>query len=73
MNIDKIKSFLRKNIGKELHFKYNSGRNQIEEFNGYICNLYNYIFTVKPLENSTSLKSFSYKDILTNYLIIIMK
>ena len=66
--ISKIKEKLEKEMGKELHFKYNGARNQIEEFNGYIENTYNYIFTIRTNE---SLKSFTYSDLLTLNLEII--
>ena len=66
--ISKIKENLEKEMGKELHFKYNGARNQIEEFNGYIENTYNYIFTIRTNE---SLKSFTYSDLLTLNLEII--
>ena len=66
--ISKIKGNLEKEMGKELHFKYNGARNQIEEFNGYIENTYNYIFTIRTNE---SLKSFTYSDLLTLNLEII--
>ena len=69
--ISKIKENLEKEIGKELHFKYNGARNQIEEFNGYIENTYNYIFTIKTIGNNESLKSFTYSDLLTLNLEII--
>ena len=66
--ISKIKENLDKVIGKELHFKYNGARNQIEEFDGYIENTYNYIFTIRTNE---SIKSFTYSDLLTLNLEII--
>ena len=65
--INKIKDNLKKNVGKELHFKYNGARNQIEEFDGYISKLYNYIFTIK-IKNNDRVKSFTYTDILINNL-----
>ena len=70
--ITKIKQDLTNKIGKELHFKYNGSRNQIEEFDGFIDNTYNYIFTIKVLDNNT-LKSFTYSDILTLNLEIFNK
>jgi uncharacterized protein Veg len=63
--ISKIKEKLENEMGKELHFKYNGARNQIEEFNGYIENTYNYIFTIKTIGDNESIKSFTYSDILT--------
>ena len=70
--ISKIKDELKKEIGKPLHFKYNGSRNQIEEFDGIIDNLYNYIFTIKII-NDSRIKSFTYSDILINNLEIIKK
>ena len=53
--------------GKEIHFKYNGSRNQIEEFDGVVENTYNSIFTIK-LSNSAEIKSFSYNDIINQSL-----
>ena len=69
--ISKIKEKLDKVKGQELHFKYNGARNQIEEFNGYIDNTYNYIFTIKTIDNNEAIKSFTYSDLLTLNLEII--
>lgn len=68
--IYKIRNDLQKKIGKKLHFRFNGARNQIEEFDGYIENTYDYIFTIKLVENNF-LKSFTYSDILTLNLEII--
>ena len=79
--ISKIKENLDKVIGKELHFKYNGARNQIEEYDGYIEKTYNYIFTISSyfLENCKT-NIFSYhknsclldkKDIFVLYTISI--
>ena len=67
--INKIKNDLKKELGKPLHFKYNGARNQIEEFDGYINQIYNFIFTIKT--NDSKIKSFTYSDILINNLEII--
>ncbi len=63
--ISKIKERLSDEIGKELHFKYNGARNQIEEFDGYIDNTYNFIFTIKTIGEKETTKSFTYSDVLT--------
>lgn len=70
--ITKIKENLEKEKGKYLHFKFNGARNQIEEFDGYIENTYNYVFTIK-LNNENRVKSFTYTDILIDNLEIINK
>lgn len=69
--ITKIKKDLQKEIGKPLHFRFNGSRNQVEEFEGYIENTYDFIFTIKTLDASKRLKSFTYSDILTLSLEII--
>lgn len=67
--IGKIKDNLKQIQGKNLHFKFNGARNQIEEFNGSIENMYNFIFTIKTEDNK--IKSFTYSDILIENLEII--
>ena len=66
--IEKIKTKLEKNKGKELEFKFNGSRNQTEKFRGIIENTYNYIFTVKLVDNNNQIRSFSYSDILIDSL-----
>jgi len=68
--ISKIKEQLKENVGKTLHFRFNGARNQIEEFDGYIENTYNFIFTIKPV-NDDRIKSFTYSDVLIENLEII--
>ena len=55
MNITKIKNMLEENSSKNVRFKFNGNRNQIEEFDGRIINTYKYLFVVKP--NDTGIKS----------------
>ena len=47
MNISKIKNDVEYIKGKKKIFRFNGGRNQIEEFAGTIENVYNYVFIVK--------------------------
>ena len=68
--ISKIKNQLQEQIGITHHFRFNGARNQIEEFDGYIENTYNFIFTIKPI-NDTRIKSFTYSDVLIENLEII--
>ncbi len=71
--ISKIKEELEQEIGKTLHFRFNGARNQIEEFDGYIENTYNFIFTIKTIGEKERIKSFTYSDILTLNLEIFNK
>ena len=64
MNIDVIKKELEDNIDKTLIIKYNLGRNKIEKYKAKIKSLYNYIFTVE-LNDTRTLKSFMYTDVIT--------
>ena len=56
-----------KNINTK--FRFNGARNQIEEFEGIIEGVYNYIFTIKTKKNE--IKSFSYSDVLIGNLEIL--
>lgn len=67
--INKIKETISLQKGKNSKFRYNGARNQIEEFEGVINGVYNYIFTIKTIKNET--KSFSYNDILIGNLEIL--
>ena len=66
--INKIKSDIESKKGKVLKFKHNGARNQIEEFEGIIVGVYNYVFTIKTTGEKETIKSFSYSDILINNL-----
>lgn len=65
------KSIVKNNIetikGKNIHFKYNGSRNQIEEFDGVIDKTYNSVFTIR-LNDNNEIKSFSYNDIINESL-----
>ena len=66
--INKIKEDIKKQKGKKMHFRFNGARNQIEEFDGIIVETYNYIFTIKIINNKNELKSFTYSDVLIDNL-----
>ena len=71
MNIDTIKAKVREKEGETLHFKVNGSRNQIEEFNGEIIELYPSIFLVRLEGEENKIKSFSYSDLITESVEII--
>lgn len=72
MTIDKIRNDLNNKLNDQFHFIYNGARNQIEEFEGKIVNLYNYVFIVK-VDDTEIKKSFSYTDILIGNLVVCKK
>ena len=66
--INKIKEDINNKKGKVLKFRHNGTRNQVEEFKGIIVDTYNYIFTIKTVDEKEEIKSFSYSDILIDNL-----
>lgn len=66
--INKIKEDIESRKGKVLKFRHNGSRNQIEEFEGIIIGTYNYVFTIKIVDDKEKIKSFSYSDILIDNL-----
>lgn len=66
MTIEKIKNNIDNNLGESVKVVYNGSRNKREEYSGVITETYNYIFIIKT--GSEEIKSFSYRDILTNTL-----
>ena len=69
--INKIREDISNKKGQTLHFRFNGARNQIEEFDGIIVEVYNFIFTIKTINAKEELKSFTYSDILIDNLEII--
>ncbi len=66
--INKIREDLITKKGKVLKFRHNGSRNQIEEFQGIIVGIYNYIFTVNTIGGKEEIKSFTYSDVLIGNL-----
>ena len=64
--IKKIRNEVIDKMGVNTKFRFNGARNQIEEFDGKINGVYNYIFTIKT--SKKEIKSFSYSDILIGNL-----
>lgn len=52
-------------LNKEIMFRYNGSRNQIEEFSGQIIACYKFVFII---DTGTIVKSFSYSDVLIGVL-----
>jgi len=70
MNIKRLKEKIEKLKDQEVIIRINGSRNQIEEFEGVITEIYNYIFVVS---NDNMKKSFSYSDLLINNIELIQK
>lgn len=64
MTIEKIKNNIDSKLGDNVKIIYNGSRNRREEYKGVIAETYNYIFIVKM--STDEIKSFSYRDVLTN-------
>lgn len=71
MTIDKIKEIVRSNKGIEKSFRFKGTRNQVDEFDGIITDMYQAIFIISVKDNNSRVKSFSYSDLLTENLEII--
>ena len=71
MTIDKIKEIVKNNRGVERSFRFRGTRNQIDEFDGIITDMYQAIFIISVKDNTSRVKSFSYSDLLTENLEII--
>ena len=59
--------------GKTLKFRYNGARNQNEEFDGYINDVYSNVFTIRVTSGNMAVKTFNYSDVLTGTLQIFDK
>ena len=62
MTMEKIKALVKANEGVLHNFRFKGTRNQIEEFNGKITEMYPTIFIV-VLDNDR-IRPFSYSDVL---------
>lgn len=69
MNIEKVRNRIDSYKGQTLQFRFNGSRNQVEEFQATIIDTFSSIFIVK-LEDNSTIKSFSYSDILIRKLVV---
>lgn len=63
--IELIRNRVVKYVGKDIMFRYNGSRNQIDEFSGRIVNCYKYVFII---DTGSFVRSFSYSDVLIGAL-----
>lgn len=69
MMIENVKQIVAANQGIERSFRFHGSRNQTDEFQGVITDLYPAVFTIQ-LSNH-NIKTFSYSDILMQSLEIL--
>lgn len=69
MTLEKVRKVVKDNLGIMHYFRFKGARNQIEEFRGMITNVYPSIFIIKI--DNTTIRSFSYSDLLIDNLEII--
>ena len=69
MTIGMAKQLVRDNKGAVHSFRFRGARNQIEEFEGMITDIYPAIFIIKL--NNQKIRSFSYSDVLIDNLKIL--
>ena len=70
MTIEKVRDKVNSYKGKNLKFRFNGSRNQIEEFEGTIINTYDAVFIIR-LQDNQRIKSFSYSDVLIKKLVVL--
>ena len=63
--ISKVRDSVFAFIDRDIMFRYNGSRNQIDEFRGRIIKCYNNVFLI---EVSGVKRAFSYSDVLTGVL-----
>ena len=70
MTIEKVRDKVNSYKGKNLRFRFNESRNQIEEFKGTIIHTYDAVFIIRLIDTQT-IKSFSYSDMLIKKLVVL--
>lgn len=70
MTIEKVRDKVNSYKGRNLRFRFNGSRNQIEEFEGTIIHTYDAVFIIRLIDTQT-IKSFSYSDMLIKKLVVL--
>ena len=65
--ISEIKKNIKEKIGKSIIICVDVGRNKEEIYEGIVYKVYDYIWTLKT---KTDIKSFSYNDVLSKFVVI---
>lgn len=69
MTLQEIKEKVNNNIGNDVVIRCNLGRNKYEKYRAKIKETYKNIFIAELVDNdSVSIKSFSYIDVLTKMI-----
>ena len=64
LNIDQVKTQILSLKGREVEMNINRGRKKIETVNGVIKDVYPSVFTVAIKTQNSTIKTFSYYDVL---------
>lgn len=64
-NLSNAKNRIERLQGIEVKLLINKGRNRFVSYNGFIEDIYPYIFTIRVTSEDLPLQSFSYSDVLT--------
>ena len=70
MTIEKVRDKVNSYKGKNLKFRFNGSRNQIEEFVATVIQTYDAVFIIRLIDTQT-IKSFSYSDMLIKKLVVL--
>lgn len=69
MILDNVRNYINDNMNINHLFSFKGSRNQVDKFEGRITNMYKFIFIITL--NNSSIKSFSYSDVLMKNLKIL--
>lgn len=64
-SIENIKRGIEMIKGQEVMIRVNTGRNKIIDYNGKVQDLYACIFTIRPMDNTMALQTYSYSEVIT--------
>ena len=71
MSIDEVKTKILLLKGREVEMNINRGRKKFDTLSGTIKDVYPSVFTVALGDNSTSVQTFSYYDVLCGNVIFL--
>ncbi len=74
-NMCAIRNTVVRNVGRKVLVRSNRGRNKFDEEEGVICDTYPSVFLVQikdTYSDSIRTKSFSYKDVLTKEVELVL-
>lgn len=73
LGLEAIKENILNLKGKEVEMNINRGRKKYDTLNGFVKDIYPSVFTVIAKDNSSSIQTFSYYDVLCGNVVFIQK